>query len=79
MSILMLFYKAVVIAVYRTVSQLIIRPVATTLKLMILAPLLLIMLILVAIHLSDFCPHQLSCHSLFPQYWPSINANLLKR
>lgn len=79
MPILMVFYKAVVIGSYRTVSHLTIRPLATTLTLMILAPLLLMMLVLVAIHLLDFCPHQLFGHSLFLQYWPSIHANLFKR
>lgn len=79
MPILMFFYKAVVIAGYRTVSHLTVRPVATTLKLMILAPLLFMMLLLVVINLLDFCPHQLLGHSLFLQYRPSINANLFKR
>lgn len=73
------FYKDVVIAVYATVSQLIERSVATTMKLMISAPLLLMMLVLVAIHLLEFCLHQLFCHSLFLQYCLSINANLFKR
>lgn len=79
MPILMVFYKAVVIAGYRTVSNLTVKPVATTLKLIILAPLLLMMLVLVAIHLLDFCPSQLFGHSLFLQYWPSINANLIQK
>lgn len=78
-TILIPFYKVVVIAVYRTDNQLILRPVVSTLKLIILVPLLLMMLILVAIHLLDsFCPHQLLCHNLLLQYWPSINANLFK-
>jgi len=80
MPVLILFYKVVVLAVYRTVNQLSLRLVVSILKLIILVPPLLTVLILVAINLlHSFCPHQLLCHHLFLQYQPSIHANLFQR
>lgn len=67
-------HKVVVIVVYRTVNQLILRQH----KLIILVPLLFIMLILVVIHLLDFSPCQVLCYNLFLQNGPSINANLFE-
>lgn len=62
MSILIPFYEAAVISVYRTVNQLNLRPVVLKLEVIVLVPLLFMMLILVAMHLLDsFCPHQLLC------------------